>query len=158
KLAAVGRATASALEKAGLDVDLVPTTGSSGAALAAEFPSGPGTVLLPGAEQTAGTLEPRLEEKEWRIFSLPIYSTQLVASIEPTIALLWQAKTYAAFIATSGSTVRSAARLGPTIPIVAIGISSSNEARRAGFEVVIQAKSPAPHDIVAAIQELLEEG
>ncbi|MCL2471602.1 MAG: uroporphyrinogen-III synthase [Propionibacteriaceae bacterium] len=153
KLAAVGSASATALEEAGLTVDLVPQGKvSGGEALAEAFPPGTGTVLLPGAAELAGTLQPGLEAKGWTLTTVATYATTAASSIDAIIASRWHEGEYIAFIATAPSTVRAAATLlGPTIRVVAIGRSSATAAQTCGFPLVIQAGSADPEDIVAAI-------
>ncbi|MCL2483341.1 MAG: uroporphyrinogen-III synthase [Propionibacteriaceae bacterium] len=153
KLAAVGRASATALEEAGLSVDLKPDGKiSGGEALAEAFPPGKGTVLLPGAAELAGTLQPGLAAKGWTLATVATYVTTATSSVDPVIARRWRNGDYLAFIATAPSIVRAAATLvGPTLPVVAIGQSSATAAQTCGFPLVIQAGSANPEDIVAAV-------
>jgi uroporphyrinogen-III synthase len=158
-LAAVGPATAQVLAREGLHVDLVPPGESSGAALAEVFPEGVGTVLIPGARDSAGTLEPGLEAKGWLVTSCPVYETRQASHLDEMIVTRWEEGEYEVFIATSPSIVRAAAHLlGPSVPVVAIGPSSAAEAQKKGFPHVLQSGSPKPEDLAAACTALVQVG
>ncbi|MDR0489542.1 MAG: uroporphyrinogen-III synthase [Propionibacteriaceae bacterium] len=160
-LAAVGPSTAKVLAELNFVVDLVPSGGSSGAALAAVFPAPqdhPHTVLIPGAKQTAGTLEPGLKAKGWQVYSVPVYETHETTTIDEQIAESWNSGEYSVFVATSPSTVRAAAALlGTTVPTLAIGPSSYKAAIAAGFPRVLESESPTAADMVAAMTRILQE-
>ncbi|MCL2736258.1 MAG: uroporphyrinogen-III synthase [Propionibacteriaceae bacterium] len=156
RLATVGAATAAAARAEGLTVDLQPSPDESGgAALAQCFPDGPGTVVIPGAQTSAGTVEPGLIARGWRVVSVPFYVTDPVTHIDDLIRQRWDQGEYAAFVATSPSTVQAvASTLGPTVPVVAIGPSSATAARAAGFPQVVLTRSTDPGDILEAITSL----
>jgi hydroxymethylbilane synthase len=159
KRAAVGPSSHRALRKLSLSVDLVPTQGSSGAALAEVFPQGPGHVLIPGARETAGTLEAGLEAKGWKVTTLPVYATQGATTMDKMVSTRWDEGDYEVFIATSPSTAKAAAYLlGPTVPTVAIGPSSYACAMELGFPKVLQSPSANPDDLVATCAMILEDG
>ncbi len=79
RVAAVGRATARALEAAGIGVDLLPSTEHSARGLLAEWPVPEDTafaaVLLPAADLAAPTLRDGLLERGWRPVDLMAYRT-----------------------------------------------------------------------------------
>ncbi|RII42601.1 uroporphyrinogen-III synthase [Galactobacter valiniphilus] len=79
KVAAVGKATARALEAAGVTVDLLPHAEHSARGLLAEWPVPEDTafaaVLLPAADLAAPTLRDGLLERGWRPVDLMAYRT-----------------------------------------------------------------------------------
>jgi uroporphyrinogen-III synthase len=154
RLAAVGPATAARLAAAGLRVDLVPIEAAGGQALADLWPPGPGQVVIPGADRATDTLPDGLRRRGWEVTQVGVYRTSPATRLPADLTARWRAGAFAAYIATSGSTARAAATLlGPTVPVVAIGQPSALAARRAGFEHVRVAASPAPADILTAVLE-----
>ena len=75
RVAAVGPATRSALRAAGITVHFVPGQEHSAAGLAAEWPGGPGDVLLPQADIAAPALAQGLEAKGARVRTVVAYHT-----------------------------------------------------------------------------------
>jgi len=75
RVAAVGPATRSALQTAGITVHFVPGQEHSAAGLAAEWPGGPGDVLLPQADIAAPALAQGLEAKGARVRTVVAYHT-----------------------------------------------------------------------------------
>jgi len=79
RVAAVGRATASALTAAGVDVDLVPSSEHSARGLLREWPAALDTaraaVLLPAADLASPLLRDGLLERGWRPVDVTAYRT-----------------------------------------------------------------------------------
>lgn len=75
RVAAVGPATRSALQSAGVTVHFVPEQEHSAAGLSAEWPGGPGEVLLPQADIAAPALAHGLEAKGARVRTVVAYHT-----------------------------------------------------------------------------------
>jgi uroporphyrinogen-III synthase len=131
RIAAIGPATAEALESHGLHVDLVaPTHTQEG--LREALPEG--TLLLAAAE---GARRDVLEAD-----FLPLYRTiELRPDIPGTdVALLM-----------SGSAARALAATGARVPVVAIGPQTAAEATAAGLDVVGIA---AGHDLDGLVEAL----
>jgi uroporphyrinogen-III synthase len=131
RIAAIGPATAEALESHGLHVDLVAATHTQ-EGLRDELPAG--SVLLAAAE---GARQDVLEAD-----FLPLYRTIELSPDVPDadVALLM-----------SGSAARSLAAAGARLPVVAIGPQTAAEARAAGLDVVAVA---ATHDLDGLVEAL----
>jgi uroporphyrinogen-III synthase len=131
RIAAIGPATAEALESHGLHVDLVAATHTQ-EGLRDELPAG--SVLLAAAE---GARQDVLEAD-----FLPLYRTIELSPDVPDadVALLM-----------SGSAARSLAAAGARLPAVAIGPQTAAEARAAGLDVVAVA---ATHDLDGLVEAL----
>ena len=158
KVAAVGPATAAAAGEAGLRVDLLPTSGSGGADLAASFPGEPERVLVPGAADPAAGLDAGLAARGFQIDRVAVYRTDPVESLDDEVGLGWPAG-FDAFVVTAPSVVRAAAGLlgRPGPPVVALGESSAAAARAAGFTVVATAVEATPAGLVTALATLRKE-
>ncbi len=131
RIAAIGPATAEALESHGLQVDLVAATHTQ-EGLRDELPEG--TLLLAAAE---GARQDVLDAD-----FLPLYRTIELRPDVPDVdvALLM-----------SGSAARSLAAAGARPPVVAIGPQTAAEARAAGLDVVAVA---AAHDLEGLVEVL----
>lgn len=149
KIAAVGAATAAALRRAGLEPQLVARPGG-GAALAEAFGSGPGRVLLPGAEDASAQPRAGLIAKGWTVELVPVYRT-VALPLPEEIRTQWPA--FDAFIVTAGSVARSAVAAaglpGPTV--VAIGEPSAHASRELGLEVLAVAATPDAGGVIDAV-------
>ncbi len=158
KVAAVGPATAAAAREAGLPVDLLPTSGSGGADLAAAFPDEPGRVLVPGAADPAAGLDAALTARGFQIDRVAVYRTEPVDGLDEEIRLGCP-DGFDAFVVTAPSVVRAAAELlgRPGPPVVALGESSAAAARAAGFTVVATAAEATPSGLVNALATLRKE-
>ena len=130
-IAAIGPATAEALESHGLHVDLVAATHTQ-EGLRDELPAG--SRLLAAAE---GARQDVLDAD-----FLPLYRTIELSPEVPDadVALLM-----------SGSAARSLAAAGARLPVVAIGPQTAAEARAAGLDVVAVA---ATHDLDGLVEAL----
>ena len=131
RIAAIGPATAEALESHGLHVDLVPATHTQ-EGLRDALPEG--TALLAATE---GARRDVLDAD-----FLPLYRTIELRPDPPEadLALLM-----------SGSAARALAATGAGLPVVAIGPQTAAEARSVGLEVVAVA---ATHDLEGLAEAL----
>jgi uroporphyrinogen-III synthase len=130
KLAAVGPATAAALERDGLGVDLIPAV-SSQEGLLAELPRPAGRVLVAAAEGARRLLVDELDAD-----FVAVYRTIELAPDE--------APSGDVVVLASGSAARAFAALGIEIPAVSIGPQTTSAAEEAGVRVVAEA---ATHDV-----------
>ncbi|MGB4270811.1 MAG: uroporphyrinogen-III synthase [Propionicimonas sp.] len=152
KVAAVGRATAAAVLASGARVDLLPSEGIGGSALAANWPPGPGRVAVPGAIDSAQALPRLLRDRGWEVDCVGVYRTSPVAALPATLVGAWRRGDYDALVVTSGSVAQAAASLlGTGVPVVAIGHPSAQAATRAGFRTVVIARTAATSDLVTAL-------
>jgi uroporphyrinogen III methyltransferase / synthase len=131
RIAAIGPATAAALESNGLRVDLVAETHTQ-EGLRDELPEG--TLLLAAAE---GARQDVLNAD-----FLPLYRTiELQPEVpDADVALLM-----------SGSAARALAATGACPPVIAIGPQTAAEARAAGLDVVAVATT---HDLEGLVEVL----
>jgi uroporphyrinogen-III synthase len=146
--AAVGAATAAALEARGIDVDFVPSA-TDGAALGAELPIRPGdTVFLPRTDVADWRLVGSLELRGARVDAVVAYRTvEGPETSRERLRALFAAGGPEAIVFTSGSTVRGlVALLGRAHLELArravaccIGEPTAAAARNAGFELVLVA-------------------
>jgi uroporphyrinogen III methyltransferase / synthase len=134
RIAAIGPATAEALRSHGLHVDLVAATHTQ-EGLREELPKG--TVLLAAGE---GARRDIIDAD-----FLPLYRTIELRPEAPDadVALLM-----------SGSAARALAKTGARIPVVAIGLQTEAEARRAGLEVMAVAAVQDLDGLVEALRSL----
>ena len=151
-IAAVGHATAAAIEAAGLTVTVRPA-----AALAAAFPEGPGTVLVPGAADPAPELSAHLRARRWQVTTVPVYRTIDASAIDASIAEAWPDQDV--FVVTAPSIARAATKLlgVPGPPVVAIGSTSAAAARELGLEVAATAAEATPVGLVEALISLRKD-
>lgn len=156
RVAVVGPATALAVRAAGVRVDLVPSTGSGGAALVACWPDGMGEVGIPGAVDSAQALPIGLRGRGWTVTTAGVYRTEPVSAVPADVALRWRQGDYDALVATSGSVARAAAvLLGTSTPVVALGEASATAARNAGFAPVVVSASASALSVISALVTLV---
>lgn len=140
--AAVGEATARALEARGVRADLVPRA-TNGSAIAAAIPEPDGRrALLARADAADEDLPRLLRERGADVIELTGYRT--VEAPAGSAAALSQALTdvdLAAIVFASGSAVRGFLGLGgtPALPAVTIGPRTTAVARKLGFAVAGEA-------------------
>lgn len=178
RVAAVGPATRSALQSAGITVHFLPGREHSAAGLAAEWPGGPGDVLLPQADIAAPALAQGLEAKGARVRTVVAYHTvdypaardrRLASAVNagagtadgglpvltPDAAKSAVASgEVAVVVAASPSAARRiSAELAPlgACRVVAIGKSTAAEAEARGLAVAATARESTPEGLVAAI-------
>lgn len=140
RVAAVGAATRSALERAGVGVHLVPASDHSARGLADELPPDAGRVLLPHSDLAESELADALAARGAQVTAVVAYRTVAAPVDEATRA---QARQLDAVLVTSGSVARQVAeQLGPLAPhtiVACLGPRTAAEARLAGLDVVVVA-------------------
>jgi uroporphyrinogen-III synthase len=141
RLAAVGAATAEALRSCGLEAAFVPSAASQDDLLA-ELPRPAGRVLFAAAEGAKRGPVERLGAD-----FVPLYRTRLLRPELPDADLVLLA---------SGSAARAYAEAGGGAPAVTIGPETSGAARRAGVDVVREARTHDVEGLVAAVRDLME--
>lgn len=167
RVAAVGRATARALEEAGLRAAIV-SRGRSGKDLAAEMVEregvGPGSrVLLPRSDLALRDIETALEEAGARVEPVVLYRTvteargkakpflDAIAAGSPPLAITFTSpSTFRGFLELAGEAGRGALASGAT-RIVTIGPTTSAAIREAGLEPAAEALDPSPEGLAAAV-------
>jgi uroporphyrinogen-III synthase len=136
RIAAVGPATAAALQAHGLTVDLVPAEASQDGLLAA-LPRPAGRVLLAAAEGAR-----RLLVDELGADFVPLYRTRELRPEQfPDADLV---------VVASPSAARAYSAVG-SAPIVAIGPQTAEAARAAGLTVAAEAQSQDVDGLTAAV-------
>lgn len=159
--AAVGPATAAALEAGGVRVERVPAT-ATGAAIAGVLGNLSGArLLLPRARIANGELPAALAARGALVDDVPAYDT--VIGPERSRAPLAEALASGldAAVFTSGSTVAGFFRLAADpgeslagIPAIAIGPSTARALTEAGVEPAAVAAAPRPAGILEALERV----
>jgi uroporphyrinogen-III synthase len=167
KIGAVGDATAAALARYSVAVDLVPDA-TSGAALAAALGAAPapGSILLPRSGAADEDVVEILKANGWAPRPVALYGPRAVERPPPTVAAVHRGE-YDALTFASGSAVRafvdivgSPRELGlsihedPNKLVLCIGPRTGRAARDAGFYVSAVAESPSDAGLVEAIVTL----
>jgi len=159
RVAAVGRATASALEGAGVRVDLVPSGRSDADALVAALPDGPGLVLVPGSALASPRLVEGLHDKGWDVAPVATYTTVTRPVLPGELAEGWAG--FDAVVVTAGSTARAVLDLlGPPpagVRVIAFGRPSAAAASALGWAGAAIAATQDGPGVVDALVEALEE-
>ena len=158
--AAVGPATARALEAAGYAVDLVPEGPSSAADLLRVFPDGSGRVIIPGSDLSSTALVDGLRDKGYDAEALPVYTVDPVLAPSPHLASEWGNGQFDAVIVTSGSVARAIDELlgWPSgIRVLAFGQPTAATLAELGIAAAV---SPGqdPASVVRALTDLLTKG
>jgi uroporphyrinogen-III synthase len=155
-IAAVGPATAAALVEAGVHVHMVADPFTTDA-LAEQFPTGRGRVLLPRADIAPPGLEVRLAEKGWTPVRVVAYRTGMSGSLPDDAARALADRRVDAVAFTSASTVRGFARLTDErgMAAVCIGPVTARAAREEGFRVDAVAEPHTTEGLAAAVIDLL---
>ncbi|MCW3159597.1 uroporphyrinogen-III synthase, partial [Micropruina sonneratiae] len=150
--------TAAAATASGLSVTLRPREGSGGAALAAAFPDGPGTVVIPGAAEPAPDLAELLGRRGWAVVPVKVYRTVRAASVEDVVAAAWP-DGFDAYVATAPSNLAAARDLlgAPTPPLIALGSTTAAAAERDGLPVAAVAADASASGLAAALATLRKE-
>ena len=162
--AAVGPATAAALEALAIPVDLVPRE-PTGVGIARDV-AGTGSaanarVLLARADRAAGDLPAALRAAGADVHDVVAYHTvEAPPESAPALTAALADGALAAIIVASGSAVRGLVRLATdaglvhrvlATPLISIGPSTSVVARDLGIAGVVQAASPSAEALVAAV-------
>ncbi len=161
--AAVGQATAGALESAGVTIDLQPQE-ASGRAIASELPVEAGERVLVVRGDLAGTdLAERLRAKGVIVDDVIGYRThEAPATSRPLLRRALEAGPIDAIVFSSGSTVRGLATLAAAealaidaIPAICAGPRTAGAARAAGFAILAESARPEAAAIARATAEAL---
>jgi len=157
KVAAVGSATARDLsQKLHMEPDLIPSDFNT-RALAEEFPSGSGRVLLPRVDIAPPGLEEKLEAKGWSPERVTAYRTRHPESLPTAAQAVLDAGEVDALVFTSASTVEgfvAMAGVRKEPRLVAIGPMTAKRAEELGFRVDAVAEPHTIEGIVSALKEL----
>ncbi len=133
-VAAVGATTASALLAGGVAATLVPAR-QSAAGLLAEFPPGPGSVLLVQAVDAEPTMAAGLAEAGWDVTTIAPYRT--VPAL-PSAGLQLAALSADAVLFASGSAVGAWVQVfGTSTPPIVVVIGPQTAAAARGFDLKI---------------------
>ncbi|MEO7587116.1 MAG: uroporphyrinogen-III synthase [Arachnia sp.] len=160
RVAAVGRATAHALEAAGYTVDLVPDGPASAADLLRVFPGGTGRVAVPGSALSSPELVDGLLRKGWDAEALPIYTVDPVRRPSATLWDRWNAGEFDAVLVTSGSIARAINDLlgwPPATRVLAFGQPTAVVLAELGVPTAV-VPSQDPEAVVASLTDLLTKG
>lgn len=154
RLAAVGNATAAALEGlAARSVDVLPSVATT-EGLLAEFPTSPGRVLIARGNLAGGRLADGLRSIGHDVVAVEAYSTTLRPPAADDVEVLCSAD---AVVLASGSAVESMAAQGQDVAgaVVTIGPKTAAVARAHGLTVAAVAAAPTDDAVVAALLNAL---
>jgi uroporphyrinogen-III synthase len=156
--AAVGQATARALQARGIEVELVPAE-ANGLAIAAALPDPGGKrVLLVRGALAGGDLPDALRRRGVLVQEVTTYQTieGPAASAAPLRAALAQ-RDLAAVVFASGSAVRGYLKLGgrSDLPAITIGPRTTAVARQAGFTVLAEADGQNAAELADATERAI---
>lgn len=160
RVAAVGHGTADALAAANCRVDLLPTGGHSGAALAAAWPDEPAgrSVLLPRSDRARRELGNALRRSGHRVHPVVAYRTELQPLPDSTVRDLASGAIGGVLLTSPSScealgNALAGAPLAPTVVTVAIGATTAAAARRSGFAITTVATQASDAGLVAALAQ-----
>ena len=157
-VAAVGPATADALEAAGVTPDLIASDHDAAGLAASMLTRGMAgaTVWFPSAEASAAALPAALDDGGAAVVVQRVYRTVMPATAPDRLRSALGTGIDAITL-TSGSTARNLTaalgdmRLPPGVLIACIGEQTAVEARAAGLSVVVVATDPSTEGLVAAL-------
>jgi uroporphyrinogen-III synthase len=153
RLAAVGAATAAALEQlAGRPADLVPDVQRVEGLLAA-FQPGSSAVLVAQGDLASSSLVDGLRALGHHVTAVQAYSTVARPPSGADVATLRAADVV---VLGSGSAASALAPTGSVARLVAIGPSTARVAGEVGLVIAAVSASPAGDDVVAAIATALD--
>lgn len=163
--AAVGAATAAALERQGIEVDLVSSRADA-ATLARELPIEPGTTVLVVRGDLAGTtVAEALRLRGGDVEDVIGYRTRMAPPASEPLLRDAIASGPCGVVLTSGSTVSGLLGLARAVdvdvtalPAICIGPRTRRSALDAGFRVVAQAASADAHALALAAQHAFADG
>lgn len=159
RIAAVGRATARALEQAGYQVDFVPEQ-ASGDGIVAEFRVAPARVLIPGSKLSRPNLPEGLRGLGHEVTVVPVYTMVPTGHLPEELVASWQAGEFGAVVVTSGSVARAIhERLGwpSATRVLAIGQPTLQVLNELGV-AASAATSPDAEVVARATAELIRKG
>ncbi len=157
RVAAVGPATAEALRRAGIRVDLVPGAPGSAAALVAAWPSEPmgRRVLLPRSDLARPELPNALRATGYRVREVCAYHT-VTLPVPASIAREITAGTIDAILLTSPSVAGAltGTPIAPRSTVVAIGRPTAVAAAEAGISVTATGLEPSAAGLLEALTSI----
>ncbi|RRD50453.1 hydroxymethylbilane synthase [Arachnia propionica] len=159
RIAAVGRATARALEQAGYEVDFVPRQ-ASGDGIVTEFEATPARVLIPGSALSKPNLPDGLRDLGHEVSVVPVYTMEPTGHLPEDLVASWRAGEFGAVVVTSGSMARAIhERLGwpPATRVLAIGQPTLRVLNELGV-AASAATSPDAEEVARATAELIRKG
>ncbi len=162
RVAAVGPATARALQARGRPADLLPET-QTGQALAHLLTARhrPGRILIPGGNLAQKDLPERLEAAGWEVTRLVCYENRPVSLTAADLYAIEQGLDAAVFASPSAvkalwdqapESVRNVLRAAACVPM---GPSTAEALRAAGLEVAVLPASSTVEGLLAALEEVL---
>lgn len=158
RIAAVGPATAHALEHAGLRADLVPADHTSNALIAALGP-GPGTVLWPRVADAPPEMAAALRTALWEVDEVAAYRN-VPGDPDPELLELVRAGEYDFVTFTSASTVDNFVDLVGDVAAgarcVCIGPKTAGAAKKHGVDVDATAEPHTSEGLVSAVLGLVK--
>ncbi|WP_062388322.1 uroporphyrinogen-III synthase [Demequina iriomotensis] len=159
RVATVGEATRGVCASVGLTIDLVPSERHDARGIVAEFPDGPGRVLVPLGNLASPVLQRGLERKGWTVVPVEAYRTvDGPGPDDATVAAVADGAVDAVLL-TSGSVAErfaaACATVAPATRIIAIGRTTQAGARAAGLRVDAVAETPTYAGIRAALDAAL---
>lgn len=165
QVAAVGPGTARALADADLTAALTPRGQSTGANLAAQWPTPASTpdddrpprVLFARGDLAASTVANGLRARGWQVDEVVTYRTVTAPPPPDDVRTAWRSGELRAALLTSASTVRALVEhLGPPPDgtlLVAIGPTTADEACRQGLTLAATADQQTMGGLVAALAQ-----
>ncbi len=161
RIAAVGPATAAALARRGLPVDLLPDRPSAQDLVAAWPPPAKGgrrpTVLWPTSVQAHPTLAEGLTQTGLLVTRLNCYAAEPSFADAEAFVAQWPTR-WQAVVVTSGTAAEQVARLGLAGPVVVSGAQTATDARALGLDVAAVADSPDAPSVAQAVLSLTTSG
>ena len=157
KVAAVGAATARALEKRSTGVDFVPED-HSGAGLVAEWPGGATNVLLPVSKLAADTVPEGLTRADCTVNRIEVYTTAAVEKLPQVIAQSWPSVGFV--VVTASSVGRALIDLVEPLgwcrqKLIALGKPTAKTLEDLGHPADAVASSPTPEAVLEAVESLV---
>lgn len=159
RVATVGEATLAVCASVGLEVTLVPDSRADARGIVAEFPDGPGSVLVPLGNLASPVLARGLARKGWDVTDVEAYRTVDGPGLDAATIAAVAGGGIDAVLLTSGSVAERFAAACPSLAdgtvVVAIGRTTEAGARAAGLRVDAVAAAPTYRGIRAALDAAL---
>ena len=159
RIAAVGNATARALQQAGYEVDFIPRQASADG-IVAEFRVAPARVLIPGSELSKPNLPEGMRRLGHEVAVVPVYTMVATGYLPEELVASWRSGEFGAVVVTSGSIARVIhERLGwpASTRVLAIGQPTLQVLNELGIPASAAA-SPEAEVVAAATAELIRKG
>lgn len=154
KVAAIGAATAEAAESHGITVAPTGEGVATAEQLVDRFPppsASAGAILLPASDRARPTLADGLTAKGWKVTAVPAYSTTTADLSEQQRRALCACE-LVTLASPSAAAALVAIPKAAQLPVVTIGPTTSDEARRMGLWVVAEAAEQSDKGMVEAVR------